>query len=313
MKKQFYFIILLASCIALSCSQNKQSIIESIKNTAIISENKTIITDNYELTLPPEQKYLLILFPCFPCDSEATKTEFDIIKKATEKGIAILMMNFNRHLWLSEIEKNELENLITKVSKQYNLNTENTFIGGFSGGGNVSLLLTNYLKLANSTIQPKGVFIVDSPIDLLGLYENAIDNIEKNYSEVAVEESKWIASTFEKEFGIGDSSSNHYEEKSPYISKTHSLTNLNTLEDVKIRFYSEPDTLWWKENRHTEYKGTNAYYIEQLTTDLTKKYGNDAVEYIKTQNKGYRSNGERHPHSWSIVDKEGLINWILEE
>lgn len=37
------------------------------------------------------------------------------------------------------------------------------------------------------------------------------------------------------------------------------------------------------------------------------------VEYIPTENKGYRSNGERHPHSWSIVDGTDLVNWMLEE
>ena len=29
--------------------------------------------------------------------------------------------------------------------------------------------------------------------------------------------------------------------------------------------------------------------------------------------KGIEQNGERHPHSWAIVDKKGLINWILEK
>jgi hypothetical protein len=310
MQKLFVFIAILASCLIFSCSQNKST---STQNAATTSKNKNIIKEEYELVLPSNQKHLLILFPCFPCNAERTKTEFDIIEKATEKGIAVLMMNFNKHLWLSDAEKKELESIINQAIKENKINTENIFIGGFSSGGNVSLLLTNYLKSTNSTIHPKGVFIVDSPIDLLGLYENSVDNIEKNYSEVAVGESKWIVGMFDAEFGVGDSSLQNYEEKSPYISKTHSLMNLNALEDVKIRFYSEPDTLWWKENRQTEYEGTNAYYIEQLTSDLTKKYGIDAVEYIKTQNKGYRSNGERHPHSWSIVDKEGLINWILKE
>ena len=159
----------------------------------------------------------------------------------------------------------------------------------------------------------KGVFIVDSPIDLLGLYENSVENIQKNYSEVAVEESKWIVSNFDKEFGIGDSSVSNYEAKSPYVSKTHSLTNLSAMKNIKIRLYSEPDTLWCKENRQTEYEGTNAYYIEQLATDLNQKYGKNTAEYITTKNKGYRANGERHPHSWSIVDKENLINWILKK
>jgi hypothetical protein len=36
------------------------------------------------------------------------------------------------------------------------------------------------------------------------------------------------------------------------------------------------------------------------------------AEFIKTENRGIRANGEIHPHSWSIVEKESLIKWIKE-
>ena len=36
------------------------------------------------------------------------------------------------------------------------------------------------------------------------------------------------------------------------------------------------------------------------------------VTLIQTKNKGYQANGERNPHSWSIVDVDDLINWILK-
>ena len=37
------------------------------------------------------------------------------------------------------------------------------------------------------------------------------------------------------------------------------------------------------------------------------------IELINTKNKGYRADGTRHPHSWAIVDKENLLNWVLEK
>ena len=60
-----------------------------------------------------------------------------------------------------------------------------------------------------------------------------------------------------------------------------------------------------------DYDQMNAYYIKRLSESL-KKSGFSRVEYIPTENKGYRANGERHPHSWSIVDKKELIKWIME-
>lgn len=55
----------------------------------------------------------------------------------------------------------------------------------------------------------------------------------------------------------------------------------------------------------------NAYYLERLSTVL-KKSDFKQVEYIATKNKGYRANGDRHPHSWSIVNKKESIEWINE-
>ena len=173
------------------------------------------------------------------------------------------------------------------------------------------MLLTDYLKASNSSIQPKGVFIADSPVDLMGLYDNAQKNIEKNFSEVAVQEANWIVDLFNREFGVGDSSLVHYEDKSLYLSKTHNTANLANLNDVQIRLYSEPDTTWWKVNRQADYEDMNAYYIEQMSFDLIKLYGEKYVKYIKTENRGYRANGDRHPHSWGIIEEKNLIDWML--
>ena len=60
----------------------------------------------------------------------------------------------------------------------------------------------------------------------------------------------------------------------------------------------------------TEYTETNAYHIKCLAEDL-KIQGFTKVEYIPTKDKGYRANGDRHPHSWSIIDKEELVKWML--
>ena len=40
-------------------------------------------------------------------------------------------------------------------------------------------------------------------------------------------------------------------------------------------------------------------------------HGNEEAELILTQDKGYRPDGQRHPHSWSIVDEEEMVGWLL--
>jgi hypothetical protein len=270
-------------------------------------------SEHYELLLPKgEVKQVLILFPGYGENPEDIKTEFNIVEPAISQGIGIAFMKFNRHLWLSKQEKIHLSTLLEQMLKENALKDKSIYIGGFSSGGNVALLVSNHLMKQEKGIKLKGVFIIDSPVDLLGLYENSKKNIARNVSQVSVEESKMVVNLFESTFGKPEQVLDQYEEHGVYTQKTHNTNNLSSLKDVKIRLYTEPDTLWWKQNRGYAYQEMNAYFIKSLSEELSQKIGNK-VEYIPTQNRGYRSNGDRHPHSWSIVEVDELLQWIREQ
>ncbi len=51
-----------------------------------------------------------------------TMEEFNIVELTIEKNIPILLMNFNQHLWLSETEKKELDEVINTTVGQNNIN-----------------------------------------------------------------------------------------------------------------------------------------------------------------------------------------------
>lgn len=277
-----------------------------------ISEVNHIIDKEFEIYKVANSKATLVLFPCFPCDIENTKNEFPIIEEANKKGISVVLMNYNFKLYLKDIELQNLSNHFNSIFKNNKLSIDNVYIGGFSGGGNVTLLLSNYLIKERYSIQPKGVFIVDSPIDLLGLYKVSEKSIITNFSSESVEEANWIIDTFNSEFGNPKDSISLYEKLSPYTRETNTITNLENLKKLKIRFYTEPDFDWWLTNRKNQKDEINSYFIEQLYNDL-KNNGFKKIELINTKNKGYRADGTRHPHSWAIVDKENLLNWVLEK
>jgi hypothetical protein len=270
-------------------------------------------SEHYELLLPKEKvKQVLILFPGFGENPGGIKTDFNIVEAAISQGIAIALMKFNRHLWLSKEEKLHLSSQLEQMLKDNELKDKSIYIGGFSSGGNVALLLSNHLIKQEKGIKLKGVFIIDSPVDLLGLYENSKKNIARNVSPVSVEESKMVVELFESSFGKPEQALDQYEAYSVYTKKTHNTNNLSSLKNLKIRFYTEPDSLWWKQNRGYDYQEMNAYFIKSLSEELSQKFGSN-VEYIATQNRGYRSNGARHPHSWSIVEVDELLAWIREQ
>ncbi|WP_339848528.1 hypothetical protein [uncultured Dokdonia sp.] len=305
MKIVNYIIILLL--IGTSCKGKSEE-----NNRTEKPKSQIIKTNEFELIKAENQKGLLILFPCFPCDAENTLSEFNISEISVKNDFSVLAMNLNQRLYLSQKEKQELAEQLTKIVKGQNLSEENIFIGGFSSGGNISLLISDYLVKNKSQIQPKGVFIVDSPIDLLALYNTAKKNLELNFSEPSIQEAKWIKDFFDNEFGNPKNGIANYENNSPSTYETQNIHNLKGLQNLKIRFYTEPDLKWWKENRKNDFEDLNAFYIEKLSDKLKTEFGNKNIELIKTENKGYRANGERHPHSWAIVNEKDLIKWMTE-
>ena len=304
-------ILLLIFIAIVSCKQNKQEkaplTAEKIKFTEIIKEDYELYTPNKEI------KGVLILFGGYPENADDIKREFQILEIARENSIAVLLSNFNQKLWLEESEKYQLAKELQNIVIENQLPTENIFVGGFSSGGVVSLLISDFIiGMKQFYIDPKGVFIVDSPIDLTALYKSSEKNIERNFSESSVQESTWLLETLGNEFGDPKENIEKYEKNAVFTFSTNNILNLKKLKRTKIRLYTEPDTLWWKENRMADYEQMNAFYIKKLFESLTE-IGCESVEYIPTTDKGYRANGERHPHSWSIVDKKDLINWILNK
>ena len=298
------FIVLLL----LGCKKN-----ETKQKTEVKKEPATIITKDYELHIPYKQNGILILFAGGGATAKDTETEFKITQPALQKNIAVLLMNFNGKLWIEDKDSKALTQLLNDTFKKHNLNTENVVIGGMSIGGNVTLTLTNYLLENNTLFKPKGAFIVDSPIDLYGLYESSIkDTKNPDFSEERLAEPKWIINYFNEEFGGSDAVLTNIQNVSPFTLKTNHIKNIKNLKNIQFNLYTEPDKTWWKDVRNTDFESTNAYSIQQLFKVLKANNWNK-VNLVETENKGYRANGERNPHSWSIVDKNEMLNQLFNK
>ncbi|BDD00540.1 hypothetical protein [Persicobacter psychrovividus] len=283
-------ILLIFFILIVSCKQNKkekgQIVSEKIEFTEIVKEDYELYKPNKEI------KGVLILFGGYPESADDIKREFQILDIARENSIAVLLSNFNQKLWLKENEKHQLAKKLQDIVVENELPTENIFVGGFSSGGVVSLLISDFIiGMKQFYIDPKGVFIVDSPIDLIALYKSSEKNIERNFSKPSIQESTWLLENLGKNFGNPKDNIEKYEKNAVFTYRTNNISNLKKLKRTKIRLYTEPDTLWWKENRMADYEQMNAFYIKKLSESLAQK-GFEGVEYIPTTDKGFRANGE---------------------
>ena len=272
---------------------------------------KVVKGENYELKISNDQKAVLILFPCFPCDIENTKSEAKFLKNIEKEGVTTLLLGYNQKLFLTDTEKAEYANVLNTILDKNKVKKENIFIGGFSGGGNISVVLSNFLLKTKNAIQPKGMFVVDSPLDIEELYNGAKRDIKKNISAEAVEEGKFIVELIETKIGKPSDSIEKYKRISPYLISCNSTNNIEYLKNIKTRFYCEPDLEWQMKNKHRKYEELNAYQLDRTCNSLLK-LGAKKTEFIKTKNRGFRANGEKRPHSWNIVERESLLKWILE-
>lgn len=306
MKK--YVLTGIISCIVFGCQQCSTTATK-------LSAYETIVNDDYELYQPIDtpSEAVLILFGGFPEGPADIRREFDIITPAQSRNISVLLMNYHQKLWLSGVEKEALKNQLETIFATHQLPTDQVSIGGFSSGGNVTLLISDFLMATKSSIQPKGIFVVDSPVDLLELYRNSKRNLARDFSKGSTQEAAWLVGYFENIFGDPAEHMDIYQARSPYTAESNNVQNLTHLDDLKIRFYTEPDTAWWKESRGNTFTDLNAYWIKKLAAQLKQELPRSKVEFITTSNKGYRADGSRHPHSWSIVDTDGLMKWMLSE
>ncbi len=268
---------------------------------------RDIYTTDYDLIIPAEQKALLILFPCFSCDAADTRAESRIADTAAANGIAVLMMNFNRHIMMTEAEKEEVIGTIAGAVKEHDVDASNTFIGGFSSGGNVSVLLAKALIGADEPpVKLKGVFAVDSPLDLVLLYACSQRDLTKTTFPEYKDEARYVVALLDSTLGPPTDSLANYERSAPLLNTAASVA---PLKDLPIRFYTEPDTAWWRANRDDAYEELNAYGLKRIHDTLVGM-GNARSEYITTEGRGIQ-HGNRHPHAWSIVEENELVNWIL--
>jgi len=292
LKKTFFFTSLLLA--SLSCTAQP--------------EIRTITDDRYELLLPEQSKALLVLFPAYFEIRDNIRIEAkNLVDNALGADVAVMLVSFNQHLYLTQTEKQDLSDWITEALG--GIGEVPFYLGGFSSGGNVALLVANHMVASKDGKQPSGVFVVDSPVDLERLYLAAQNDIRRNVNGGAVSEGRMLISSMNKTLGTPTDSLHNYKAISPYLFSKHNTNNVAALKNIKVRMYTEPALDWQQANRQRTYEDLNAFMLENLYLDL-KKSGFTGVEFITTENKGYRVNGGRHPHSWSIVDGKDLVKWM---
>lgn len=302
---KYSIVLTICSTLLFSCvlAQNFEKVVFSDKGAG----------DYYIAVKPVSNKIkgVLVLLPGYAEIPESIFPETKLFNVAFVNDIVTIAVAGGPKLYADEVVIEKINRALFDIRKRYpGVSKDNFIIGGFSAGGSLSLRYTEYCvqNPANAAIVPKAVFAVDSPVDLIGIYEYFQREIKKNYSPVGVSEASTILDVMRKEIGTPESNLKRYNELTPFNHTLDYEGNEKYLKNVAVRVYEDIDIEWQLKERRRSLYDTNILNASELINRLMLM-GNNNAEFIVSKRPGRRSNGMRHPHSWSIVDEVEFIQW----
>ncbi|MDO8316688.1 MAG: alpha/beta hydrolase [Flavobacterium sp.] len=254
----------------------------------------------------------LFLIPGFGETAEKVLQQTDLPNKLAENGILTIIPTFQDGVLsfgVDSLSQQTFKIILKDITSKHKLTDLKFYVGGFSIGGSCAI---KYAE--NPIIKPTAVFAIDPPLDFERFYNSAKRDIRLSKENEANPENIYMIERLEKETG-GNPINNlaAYYNLSPYSFSDTTQNAIKMLTNIPLRIYTEPDFDWWLKERNADFTNMNASECSAMINELNR-LGNEKAKLITTQNKGFRKpDNKRHPHSWSIVDNDELIVWLLNQ
>jgi len=254
---------------------------------------------------------VLFLLPGFAQQPESIFTESKLPYVAAANNTLTIAMSGGFTLFINEETRSRIDAVMADVLEDFpTLKDKPWVMGGFSAGGTIALRYVEYAKQFpdKALVDFKGVFTVDSPVDLFDIWNYFERELAKNFSQAGTGEARFIMDLMERQEGKPAENKERYAELSPFNLEVEK-GNEQYLIDTAVRVYHDVDISWQLKNRRRSVFDANYLAASEMINRLLLA-GNERAEFMQSKLTGYRSNGMRHPHSWSIVDEVECVQWI---
>lgn len=233
-----------------------------------------------------------------------------LCEMAYQNHLAVIVPSINQRLTMTDAIFELMNQMFRDAIQRYHIPQNKFVIGGWSMGGLFSL---RYTEKANqdstlAAIHPAGAFSCDGPCDLENIYHNFQLKLQKFPN--SNEPSYGIYEMEKYCHGNPENAREKYVDFSCYSHAQSDGGNAKYLLNTPVRIYDDVDPIWWMQNRDVDMYDMNALDQSALILYLND-HGNKQAEFINAFGKGYRIEGNRHPHSWSIVEPLDCVDWIL--
>jgi pimeloyl-ACP methyl ester carboxylesterase len=249
------------------------------------------------------KKGIVILLPGSGERYQNVLTKVNLSKILFNEGFVVVVPEVHTLLYADEYSINILNEILKIMVKTYG--TQKVILGGFSSGGAIVTRYAEYLIASNASIDLKGLFVVDPPLDLQRVYA-AGDRMMHNCGGIIKKQGLDIKVQLENAFGGSpDQQRKQYQDHSAFTANTIDGGNARFLKNLPIRLYTEPDLNFVQKNYcdKLQLNDINATDLEALQKFLVNA-GSSKCQYITTKGRGF--------HSWNIIDPANCLNWIIK-
>jgi len=279
-------------------------------------EIKDPTVNNYFVVEPKSEiKGAMILLPGASLVPESIFPETKLHNVAYLHNILVVALDYGKNnIYLTDNDLHKIDVVLTDVIKRYTVPKDKFVIGGYSGGGINSLNYTIHCKQfpEKAVIDPQGVFTADAPVDLTEVWYSLNREIEKNFSQVAVNEARYFLPHIEADMnGTPETNPENYIKHSPYSHRTKDGGNVKYLLNVPVRLHHDIDVTWRLKNRRQDLFDMNDAYASAMINWLLLN-GNDKAEFVIADRPAMMSNGVRNTHAWSVIEEVSCVLWAKE-
>jgi hypothetical protein len=272
-------------------------------------------TQNYYQALLPNgpSKGLLVIIGGFCTTPENVMLETKLPVVACNNGYTVIIPFLYNcdSINTNKLAQQRLVSLIPELVKKYNIPAGKFIIGGQSMGGHQALYYAEQSFKSNNKaiVKPDLVFGVDPPLNMKRLWHSFEYSVKINFSEVAMAEAKEQLRRFKILYGGSpEKNPEKYEAASSFYADAADGGNAKYLKNVPVRLYCDPDISWIIEQRRGSAEFMNMADLSGCISQL-KLLGNTDAVFVNCLGKGFKPDGSRHPHYFSMLDADEFVSW----
>lgn len=233
--------------------------------------------------------------------------------EAIARGMAVIYVSTGNPVEFFFDRKviDQVDAMLTIVFRQYNIPNNNIFLLGANLSGTRGLKYLEYCRSGQSSFNPdiKGICLFDCALDMVRMWNEGLKAIRDNKAESSVAEGKMVTYLLKEQFlGKPHSYLKAYLNYSPYSYWDEESRHISVYKRYAVRAYTEPDILWWMQNKGKAIFETNAPDMAGIINEL-KLAGSKDAELIVFS--GHREGVHNPDETFGLADKTDLVNWML--